>query len=444
MLLHLFKKCAIIIKNENKTVQTLQKEAKNESQEIAYMEHEYELNFLRDLLKKSHIRTVMLSSNDPVHALIGTRLSNIIGAYPVADVTIQKAFGVIESSTKYNLCTVLKLRYVFMRLPILSEKNIFFIGPYLSSPLTSKEIFEIGEELKLSVNTQKLLKEYYFSLPLIPDNDRLFTVIDLFCERIWQKPSFAIVEINGNDTLPITQLNLLSHGRTLDETVATMEMMELRYAFENELIQAVALGQQHKEKMLISILDEQMFERRLQDPLRNAKNYCVIMNTLLRKAAEQGGVHPMYIDRESSKFASRIELTNDVKNIPELMKEIFSSYCRLVRKHSTKKYSPIVKKTILIIDSDISAELSLGSLAEKQSISSGYLATVFKKETGKTVSEYIRERRISYALHLLNTTNLQIQTIAMHCGIMDVQYFSKIFKKQVGKTPKEYRDAIRQ
>jgi hypothetical protein len=58
--------------------------------------------------------------------------------------------------------------------------------------------------------------------------------------------------------------------------------MELRYAFENELIQAVALGQQHKEKMLLSIFNEQMFEKRLQDPLRNAKNYCVIMNTLPR------------------------------------------------------------------------------------------------------------------------------------------------------------------
>jgi hypothetical protein len=73
------------------------------------------------------------------------------------------------------------------------------------------------------------------------------------------------------------------------------------------------------------------------------------MNTLLRKAAEQGGVHPMYIDRESSKFASRIELINDIKKIPELMKDIFSSYCRLVRKHSTKKYSPIVKKTIPVV-----------------------------------------------------------------------------------------------
>lgn len=407
------------------------------------MEREYELNFVCDLLKKSHVRTVMMSSNDPIDDLIGTRLSNIVGSFADTDMTIQKSFGVIENRTKYNLSTLLKLKYIFMRLPIMSEKNILFIGPYLSAPLSSKEVLEVGEELRLSVNTQKLLKEYYLSLPIIADNDRLFTVIDLFCERIWQQPSFSIVEINGSEAVSTPQLNLLTHGRTLDETVATMEMMELRYAFENELIQAVVLGQQHKEKMLASIFNEQMFEKRLQDPLRNAKNYCVIMNTLLRKAAEQGGVHPMYIDRESSRFATKIELTNDVKNIPELMKEIFSSYCRLVRKHSTKKYSPIVKKTILIIDSDISAELSLSTLAKKQSISSGYLATVFKKETGKTVSEYIRGRRISHALYLLNTTNLQIQTIAMHCGIMDVQYFSKTFKKQMGKTPKEYRAAIR-
>ena len=66
----------------------------------------------------------------------------------------------------------------------------------------------------------------------------------------------------------------------------------------------------------------------------------------------------------------------------------------------------------------------------------------FKKETGKTVSEYIRDKRIEHAKYLLNTTHLQIQTIALHCGIMDVQYFSKIFKKQLGKTPKEYREAL--
>lgn len=411
--------------------------------QAVYMNCEYELNFLCDILKRCHIRTSMLSLHDTTDTMVDSWISTIIGARPDADMTIQKAIGNIENTTKYNFTNELKLQYVFMRLPILSEKNLLFIGPYLSFPLTSKEILETAEKLGLDKNMEKILKEYYSSLPIIPQNDRIFTAIDTFCERIWQTPSFSITQINKNHTLTIAPLDPISPGDDFNEILANMEKMEMRYAFENELIQAVTLGQQHKEKLLLSSFSEQMFEKRLQDTLRNAKNYCIIMNTLLRKAAEQGGVHPLYIDRLSSKFATKIELSADIKAIPELMREMFSSYCRLVRKHSTKQYSPVVKRTILMIDSDISAELSLRTLAQKQGITSGYLATVFKKETNKTVSEYIRERRINHALHLLNTTNLQIQTIAMHCGIMDVQYFSKVFKRQIGKTPKEYRDAVR-
>ena len=107
-----------------------------------------------------------------------------------------------------------------------------------------------------------------------------------------------------------------------------------------------------------------------------------------------------------------------------------------------KGYSPIVKKTILIIDSDISAELSLSTLAKKQGISSGYLATVFKKETQKTVSEYVIDKRIEHACYLLSSTHLQIQTVAQHCGIVDVQHFSKVFKKKTGKSPREYRKTV--
>ena len=125
------------------------------------------------------------------------------------------------------------------------------------------------------------------------------------------------------------------------------------------------------------------------------------------------------------------------------MREMFTSYCKLVQKHSTKKYSPVVQKSILMIDSDISAELSLRTIAKKQGITPEYLATVFKKETGKTLSEYLRDKRVQYAIHLLGTTNLQVQTIATHCGIVDVQYFSKMFKKQTGKTPNEFRKNLK-
>ena len=407
------------------------------------MNFESELNFLRDVLEKCHVHTFTLSVFDNIGDTIDPRFDGVARYFSRSDASIRQIIGNVESGTKYMLRNELNLRYICIRLPMLSEKNILFIGPYLSSALSSKEILEICERVAIAPMGQRVLKEYYTTLPIIPSNDRIFALVDAFCERIWQTSSFAIVEFNKNYSLPIFATDSAPRGESVGELLVSAEMMEHRYAFENELIRAVELGQRHKESLLSSAFNEQMFERRVQDPVRNAKNYCIIMNTLLRKAAERGGVHPIHIDKLSSKIAGRIEVITDVKKVSELMKEMFSSYCRLVHKHSTASYSPIVKKTVMLIDSDISAELSLATLAKAQGISGGYLATLFKKETGKTVSEYIRDRRIEHAKYLLNTTHLQVQTVALHCGIMDVQYFSKIFKKQIGKTPKEYREDAR-
>jgi YesN/AraC family two-component response regulator len=266
---------------------------------------------------------------------------------------------------------------------------------------------------------------------------------DAFLGRIWKTDSFAVVELNETYSPFMLPSDAAPRNESFDDVEATVKMMEMRYSFENELIRAVSQGQQPKGALFAAQLNEQMLERRVADPLRNAKNYCIIMNTLLRKAAEEGGVHPVYIDKTSSKFAVKIELLSSTKACTDMMAEMFSSYCRLVYKHSIKSYSPIVQKTILIIDSDISAGLSLGVLAQKQGISSGYLATIFKKETQKTVTEYIADKRMEYARYLLSTTQLQIQTVALHCGIVDVQHFSKVFKKKTGKAPREYREATR-
>ena len=165
------------------------------------------------------------------------------------------------------------------------------------------------------------------------------------------------------------------------------------------------------------------------------------MNTLRRKAAQQGGVHPVYLDSASSGYAAKIEQQHALDTIPSLMAEMFRGYCRLVRKHSLKDYSPPVQKALTYIDADISGNLSLSSISQALNISSSYLSTLFRKETGQTLTEYISQRRVKHAMHLLETTKLQVQTIAQHCGIMDVQYFSKVFKRITGKTPKEYRES---
>lgn len=400
---------------------------------------EYELDFLLDVFKKSHIRTRMIAPTDSADVITDSWIDSIVDL--PSDVTVRDVIGEVENLTRYTYTNELKLKFILMKLP-LGERNIFLIGPYLSAPLTREEIMEIGESLGLVPSVQKNLREYYASIPQISDSDHIFCALDTFCERVFHTSSFALVQINGRRTLPLGRAQVSDDGGNIDRTLSDMENLGKRYEIENELMHAVTLGEEHKQRMF-SVLDGKKFEQRIRDTLRNSQNYLIIMNTLLRKAAENGGVHPLYIDRMSTDFALEIEQLSDVKDVTELMKRMFVSYCRLVRKHATAGYSPVVKKTVALIDADISAELTLSILAGKQGISPGYLATVFKKETHKTISEYIRSRRMERAVHLLATTNLQIQSIAGYCGIMDIQYFTKLFKKHTGKTPNEYRKELR-
>lgn len=408
------------------------------------MSYENALHLLRETFRKCRVRTWVESPDTLEAQLADFGIETALGTLSHRLQLPRRFPRTLEPRTMYRATDAFGFSYIGLRLPDTDEVRILCIGPYLSAPPSPERLLELGEKNRVPPKQQRYLEEYYHSTPILTEGDRLFLMLDSFCEHIWQSPSFSIVDRNREAQIPASPIHDSSQSDSFDETLVNVKTMEKRYSFENELIQAVTLGQIHKEKQLLDAFSQKAFEQRVSDPLRNAKNYGIIMNTLLRKAAENGGVHPVYIDRVSSKIARQIEQLASLSENTELMRSIFRAYCRLVRNHSLKQYSQVVQKTVLLIDSDLSAPLSLNVLADHQGISAGYLSAVFKKETGKTVSEYIRERRIKHASHLLATTNLQIQTIALHCGIMDVQYFSKTFKRLMGKTPKEYRESVNQ
>lgn len=69
-----------------------------------------------------------------------------------------------------------------------------------------------------------------------------------------------------------------------------------------------------------------------------------------------------------------------------------------------------------------------------------YLNRIYKSATGFTLMEYIQFVRIEKAKQLLRTTNDTISEICGKTGYDSPPYFAKIFKKQTGKTPSEYRE----
>ena len=218
-----------------------------------------------------------------------------------------------------------------------------------------------------------------------------------------------------------------------------MRLLEERYEIENQFLKYVSVGNYNKSLAILNGINDFILENRAKTRLRDYKNYTIVLNTLLRKAAEHGAVHPIHIDNLSSSFAIKIEELHTIDQGIALCREMIRKYCLLVKKYSTKEYSFFIQKVIARIEADFTADQSLKTHAELLNLNPSYLSSLFKKETGMTLTEYVNQRRIEHGIFLLNSTNMQIQDVALNCGIPDINYFTRLFKKQIGKTPSEYK-----
>jgi two-component system response regulator YesN len=84
--------------------------------------------------------------------------------------------------------------------------------------------------------------------------------------------------------------------------------------------------------------------------------------------------------------------------------------------------------------------LSVKDISEHVFLSSSYVCTLFKNETGKTLNQYLTEFRIEKAKNMLLDSRYKIADISTKVGYSDGNYFGKTFKKLVGLSPSEYRE----
>ena len=403
------------------------------------MAYEAEFGFLQRALGKCRLQMLLLEPGAPRIHRLDRELRMHVDLPADYDRLFRSVLQLLQPRTIYKLTDQFLCCYLFM-LPPDKPGHTIVVGPYLETEMTPQTILELMEHNSIPAQYHRYMQDYYASTPLLSAKSPLYNVLESYTELMWGDwQTYSVVDLNQEISSSVSPILRNNAAPPSNETLLNMQLMEKRYAGENELVQAISLGLSHKADALISQLTDISFERRLPDPVRNIKNYCIITNTLMRKAAESGGVHPLYLDSATSGFARKIEGISSPAEGRELLLEMSHSYCRLVKRHATLQYSLPVQKTILYIDSDLSCDLSLKTLAELQNINASYLSTLFKRETGQTLTDFVNQRRVQLALHLLSTTKLQIQTIAQHCGIPDINYFSKIFKKYTQMTPTEYR-----
>ena len=398
------------------------------------MKYEAEISFFCRLMEKYGVHTYRFASANPPESL-----RDLLPEMELPALNL-KIFRGMRDRVLYDIRDPLLCNYNAL---LLTESDeVLLVGPYLIAEVPEETVMHVMERLHMPMTLLSTLKRHYSTIPLFPREDGvLLTALNTLGELLWGNLNeFELERIETGPTMDIGAIPQQQLNTAID--AADIQMMEKRYDGERRLMYAVSHGMTHQAQMLISRCNEQTLDQRTTDSLRNLKNYGIVLNTLLRKAVEQGAVHPLHIDQLSNSMARRLERVQTIKEGLALFSTMVHKYCLLVKNHSMKQYSLLVQHVILRIDTDLTSDLSLSALAAFLNMNPSYLSTLFKKETGMTLTEYVNRQRVEHGLFLLNTTDMQIQTIAQYCGVPDVNYFTKMFKKLVGQTPKSYRQSI--
>jgi two-component system response regulator YesN len=105
-----------------------------------------------------------------------------------------------------------------------------------------------------------------------------------------------------------------------------------------------------------------------------------------------------------------------------------------------EEMSVIVMKAMEFIEKNYTNNtISLEMVADAVGKNPSYLSNLFKLETGKNFSEYLRELRMENAIEMLFDVSYKVYEIAEMVGYADVSSFAKAFKRHTGLRPGEYR-----
>ena len=109
------------------------------------------------------------------------------------------------------------------------------------------------------------------------------------CNRLYDGPYRILTqEWKGTPPLQYDTIDSLGQNHEVSKSI------EQRYQGEQNLMEAISRGDYAAAKECLNQMDSYGLEQRLADTIRDKKNYLIIFNTLCRKAAQYGRVHPVY------------------------------------------------------------------------------------------------------------------------------------------------------
>lgn len=178
------------------------------------------------------------------------------------------------------------------------------------------------------------------------------------------------------------------------------------------------------------------------DPLNNIKYHFVITAAMITRFCTEGGMALEEAFCLSDSYILKMDRCTNIAEVVLLHDQMCLDYAGRMR--SLKKYAASSKQVAEAIDYiylHVLERITINDLANAISISPTYLSRIFKQETGVSVSEYIRQRKLDVAKNMLRFSDMDLVEIANTLSYSSQSHFIQHFRQQTGMTPKAYRNA---
>lgn len=251
-----------------------------------------------------------------------------------------------------------------------------------------------------------------------------------------ESKSMDVVEFNQQD-----YLNALYEAKdTLKLGEVTSEKAD-KYPIKDErkLLAAIRDGDKSRaQEMLNKLLGEIYFYSDFKIELIKAR--MIELVTLLSREAISSGANISNMFKNNTNYIREIEKAESIDEISTWLTGIMHNFVHIVFDYSGVKHSDIVYKVSSYIKENFKQKLTLDEISKEVGMSSAYLSSIFKKEMGISISNYINKTRVEYSKRMLKNTSMTLSFIAGECCFETPSYFTKVFKDFVGVTPRQYRN----
>lgn len=178
-----------------------------------------------------------------------------------------------------------------------------------------------------------------------------------------------------------------------------------------------------------------------RDAITNLKYHFVITTALVTRLCVNSGMEMEQAFRLSDFYILKLDHLNTLQAISELYDHMvldFTGKMRLMTKNIGISKPVVVCVEYIYVH--IKERITVEDLAAYTGLSTSYLSRLFKQETGVSISDYIREKKIEKAQNLLKFCDFSLVEITNYLSFSSQSHFIQLFKNFTGMTPKKYRD----